>query len=241
MLASRENGPVESPETEKTGEVGRIGETSKKSGRLEETFTDLRQDGEKALSKSESDALLRRSLDGQLSRAATTGDSTQLTTYSGDTLFRTDASATNASQSESPAPVTRDDFLERLPKRVIRGGKLIDVRPEIAQLLGAPASARAPDARKPEEGEGKRGERVRSLAESSTALSGIKGNSPVKHDKRDGCDLSPAEVRSGETETGGKKEKVRLKVRGAEAETWLVKLPTGATVGQLYRAVEKLR
>jgi hypothetical protein len=250
VLVCREDEPVEAPQGGKIGGIGRIGGTSKKPGQLEEIFTNTRQGGEKALSKSESGALLKGIFDGQLSQAATTGDSngiepSQLTTDSADTLFRTDASAANASESERPAPITRDKFLERLPKRVIRGGKLIDVRPEIAQLLGAPASARAPERPRPEEGKGKYGlERDRSMAESSSASSGIKGDPSVEHSKdenTDGCDASPPELRSGETETGGKKDTVCLKVRGAEAAIWLVELPKGATVGQLYRAVEKLR
>lgn len=168
----------------------------------------------------------------------------QVPASTSDGLFRADASIEGVQNPRQSAPLTREEFLDRLPKRVIRGGKLIDVRGEIAQLLRPSRSARAHE-RGRESAPGTRGRDEKRTPKASAdsgpaSTSGDVSDREEAHSGRGGTGSESLGSRRG-SEKEATRAAVRLKVRGLEGLAWVVELPLGATVGQLYETVEKLR
>ncbi|GAQ84682.1 hypothetical protein KFL_002000170 [Klebsormidium nitens] len=164
-----------------------------------------------------------------------------------DGLFRADALTGGGQSLCESAPLTREEFLDRLPKRVIRGGKLIDVRGEIAHLLRPSERARArargresaPGKRAPDEKSTPRASADSGPASTSGDVSATERNQKA-HSEKGGTGKESLDLQRG-SDKEASRAAVRLKVRGLEGLAWVVELPVGATVGQLYETVEKLR
>ena len=163
-----------------------------------------------------------------------------------------DAGGPSSSSSSSAAPMSKSSFLQRLPAAIIRNGKVIEVRSDVANMLGgrpghAPGEAPGGDGpialtetivgglmRRPAAG--------RREAPAARGAGEAAGWSSEEEGDGDDGGLELEEEEDGEEGEGARVEVATIQVKTEDRlQTYVLKLAQTSTVGKIYRMIDRHR